>query len=115
MAVRSFITNVKHGDVLPLQRTVELKGIAFDGGIGVNKVEVSIDGGQNWRKAKLGEDLGRYSFREWTLPITFTNKGATQLMVRASNRAGETQPMHADWNPSGYRRHVVETSHVTVA
>ncbi|MND80725.1 TMAO/DMSO reductase [compost metagenome] len=115
LAVRSFITNVKHGDVLPLQRTVELKGIAFDGGIGVNKVEVSIDGGQNWRKAKLGEDLGRYSFREWTLPITFTNKGATQLMVRASNRAGETQPMHADWNPSGYRRHVVETSHVTVA
>ncbi len=115
LAVRSFITSVKHGDVLPLQKSVELKGIAFDGGIGVNKVQVSIDGGQSWREAKLGVDLGRYSFREWTLPITFTSEGATQLMVRATNRAGETQPMRADWNPSGYRRHVVETSHVTVA
>ncbi|MNY51000.1 Mo-co oxidoreductase dimerization domain protein [compost metagenome] len=100
---------------MPLKKSVELKGIAFDGGVGVNKVEVSIDGGKTWVEARLGEDLGRFSFREWTLPITFTSKGATQLMVRASNSAGETQPMKADWNPSGYRRHVVETSHVTVA
>jgi len=113
--VRSFITSVKHGDVLPLNKSVVLKGIAFDGGAGVNKVEVSIDGGKNWREAKLGQDLGRFSFREWTLPITFTSKGAMQLMVRASNSAGETQPLQADWNPGGYRRHVIETSHVTVA
>jgi hypothetical protein len=94
---------------------VVLKGIAFDGGVGVNKVEVSIDGGKTWRESTLGQDLGRYSFREWTLPITFTGKGATPLMVRASNSAGETQPLQADWNPAGYRRHVVETTHVTVA
>ncbi|MNC75331.1 Mo-co oxidoreductase dimerization domain protein [compost metagenome] len=78
-------------------------------------MEVSIDGGKTWRETMLGQDLGRFSFREWTLPITFTGKGATQLMVRASNSAGETQPLQADWNPAGYRRHVVETIHVTVA
>ena len=115
LPVRSFITSVKHGDVLPLKKSVVLKGIAFDGGVGVNKVEISIDGGKSWREARLGQDLGRFSFREWTLPITFTSKGATQLMVRASNSAGETQPLRADWNPGGYRRHVVETCHVTVA
>ncbi|MCY1454306.1 Mo-co oxidoreductase dimerization domain protein [compost metagenome] len=115
LPVRSFITSVKHGDVLPLNQRVLLKGIAFDGGAGVNKVEVSIDGGQRWREATLGEDLGRFSFREWTLAITFGSQGATQLMVRASNAAGETQPLRADWNPGGYRRHVVETTHVTVA
>lgn len=115
LPVRSFITSVKHCDVLPLNQSLELKGIAFDGGVGVNKVEVSIDGGATWRKSTLGQDLGRFSFREWTLPITFTRKGVTQLMVRASNRAGETQPLQADWNPGGYRRHVVETRHVTVA
>ncbi|UVM07356.1 molybdopterin-dependent oxidoreductase [Pseudomonas laurylsulfatiphila] len=115
LPVRSFITSVKHGDVLPLNQSLELKGIAFDGGVGVNKVEVSIDGGATWRKSTLGQDLGRFSFREWTLPITFTRKGVTQLMVRASNRAGETQPLQAGWNPGGYRRHVVETRHVTVA
>jgi DMSO/TMAO reductase YedYZ molybdopterin-dependent catalytic subunit len=115
LPVRSFITSVKQGDVLPLNKSVVLKGIAFDGGAGVNKVEISIDGGKVWREATLGQDLGRFSFREWTLAITFTSKGATQLMVRASNSAGETQPLQADWNPAGYRRHVIETSHVTVA
>ena len=115
LPVRSFITSVKQGQVLPLNKSVLLKGIAFDGGVGVNKVQVSIDGGQRWQDATLGEDLGRFSFREWTLPITFTHNGATQLMVRASNSAGETQPLRADWNPGGYRRHVVETPHVTVA
>ncbi|MCX2900188.1 molybdopterin-dependent oxidoreductase [Pseudomonas mandelii] len=115
LPVRSFITSLKQGDVLPLEESVVLKGIAFDGGAGINKVELSLDGGQSWREARLGEDLGRFSFREWTLAFTFTRKGATQLMVRASNRAGESQPLQADWNPGGYRRHVVETSHVTVA
>jgi DMSO/TMAO reductase YedYZ molybdopterin-dependent catalytic subunit len=115
LPVRSFITSVQHGDVLPLGKNVELKGIAFDGGAGVNKVEISSDGGQRWREAKLGQDLGRFSFREWTLAITFSSKGATRLMVRASNSAGETQPLQADWNPGGYRRHVVETYHLTVA
>lgn len=115
LPVRSFVTSIQHGDVLPLGKNVELKGIAFDGGVGVNKVEVSIDGGQRWREARLGQDLGRFSFREWTLAITFSSKGATQLMVRASNSAGETQPLQADWNPGGYRRHVVETYHLTVA
>ncbi|TDF80232.1 molybdopterin-dependent oxidoreductase [Pseudomonas sp. H9] len=115
LPVRSFITSVKHGDVLPRNQSVMLKGIAFDGGAGVNKVEVSVDGGRRWREATLGEDLGRFSFREWTLPLTFDAKGATQLMVRATNQAGETQSLKADWNPGGYRRHVVETTHVTVA
>lgn len=115
LPVRSFITSVQAGAVLPLNSGVLLKGIAFDGGAGVDKVEVSIDGGARWYRAALGADLGRFSFREWTLPITFSHKGATQLMVRATNAAGETQPMNADWNPGGYRRHVVETTHVTVA
>jgi len=115
MPVRSFITSISQGDVLPLNTSVVLKGIAFDGGDGIDKVQLSIDGGKSWREAQLGQDLGRFSFRQWTLPVTFTHKGATQLMVRASNRAGEIQPLRADWNPGGYRRHVVETSHVTVA
>ena len=115
LPVRSFITSLKHGDVLPRNKEVTLKGIAFDGGAGINKVEVSIDGGQRWREARLGQDLGRFSFREWTLPVSFTHQGAARLMVRASNRAGESQPLQADWNPGGYRRHVVETSHVTIA
>src|SRR5258707_8606662 len=66
--VRSFITNVSDGAKLRPGRTA-LKGIAFDGGKGIKEVAVSIDGGKTWTAAKLGKDLGKYSFREWKLPL----------------------------------------------
>ena len=115
LPVRSFITSVRDGAVLNFGRAVELKGIAFDSGLGLKRVEVSIDGGKSWRDATLGKDLGRYSFREWRIPANFGTRGAAVLMVRATNHQGETQPGVADWNPAGYRRHVVESTHVTIA
>ena len=115
LPVRSFITSVASGATLPTGRTVELKGIAFDHGAGLKTVEVSIDGGRNWLPATLGKDLGRYSFREWRLPVKFAQKGPAVLMVRASNQKGEVQPATADWNAAGYRRHVVESTPVKIA
>ena len=114
LAVRSFITSVVNGAKLPAGRTVELKGIAFDGGAGIKNVDVSIDGGREWRPAKLGHDLGRYSFREWRLPLNFAQRGDVVLMVRATNRQGEVQPTTATWNPAGYRRNVIESTAVTI-
>ena len=115
LPVRSFITSVAAGGVLPAGRSVELKGIAFDSGAGLASVNVSVDGGRTWREASLGADLGRYSFREWRLPVTFSAKGRAVLMVRAADRSGEVQPLEADWNPGGYRRHAVESTPVTIA
>ena len=115
LAVRSFITSIQNGGVLPRGRTVELKGIAFDGGSGVKRVEVSVDGGRSWRDATLGQDLGRFSFREWRAPVSFSSKGRALLMVRATSNKGEGQPSTADWNPAGYRRHVIESTSVVIA
>jgi sulfite dehydrogenase len=111
--VRSFITNVTDGAKLKAGATT-LKGIAFDGGKGIKEVAVSTDGGKNWLPAKLGKDLGKYSFREWKLPIKLA-AGSAELKVRATNNAGETQPMEPLWNPAGYLRNVVETVRVTAA
>jgi hypothetical protein len=91
-----------------------LRGIAFDGGQGIAEVIVSTDGGQNWRGAVLGEDHGRYSFREWKLAMT-PAAGMNSIKVRATNRIGESQPLEALWNPAGYMRNVVETVSVNVA
>ena len=111
--VRSFITNVIDGAKLKPGAT-KLKGIAFDGGKGIKEVAVSIDGGKTWTAAKLGKDLGKYSFREWTLPVKLA-AGSHELKVRATNNAGDTQPMDPLWNPAGYLRNVVETVRVTAA
>ena len=115
LTVRSFITNVKPGAALSVGRAVELKGVAFDSGHGIKTVEVSTDGGKHWRNAKLGDSLGRFSFREWRLPVTFEKKGKTQLMVRATSNNGEVQPEKASWNPAGYLRNVVESTPVIIA
>src|SRR6476659_9094557 len=111
--VRSFITSVRDGTKLRPGGTT-LKGIAFDGGKGIKEVAVSIDGGKSWTAAKLGKDLGKYSFREWKLPVKLA-AGSYELKVRATNNAGDTQPMEPTWNPAGYLRNVVETVRVTAA
>ena len=111
--VRSFITSVSDGAKLKPGGTT-LKGIAFDGGKGIKEVAVSIDGGKTWTPAKLGKDLGKYSFREWKLPVKLA-AGAHELKVRATNNAGDTQPTEPLWNPAGYLRNVVETVRVTAA
>jgi sulfite dehydrogenase len=111
--VRSFITNVTDGTKLKAGVTA-LKGIAFDGGKGIKDVAVSADGGKTWEPARLGKDLGKYSFREWSLPVKLS-KGDHELKVRATSNDGKTQPMEALWNPAGYLRNVVETVRVTAA
>ncbi|HTB03118.1 MAG TPA: molybdopterin-dependent oxidoreductase [Bradyrhizobium sp.] len=111
--VRSFITSVADGAKLK-SGGLTLKGIAFDGGKGIKEVAVTIDGGKTWTQAKLGKDLGKYSFREWKLKVKLA-AGDHELKVRATNNAGDTQPGEPSWNPAGYMRNVVETVRVTAA
>lgn len=113
--VRSFITSLSNGAKLKLQQSVQVKGIAFDGGSGIREVLFSADGGRNWREAELGKDLGRFSFREWTIPFTPERAGEHELKVKATNRIGQSQPLEPLWNPAGYMRNRVETVRVVAS
>jgi DMSO/TMAO reductase YedYZ molybdopterin-dependent catalytic subunit len=113
--VRSFITSLADGAKLKTGAETIVKGIAFDGGSGIREVAFSPDGGRTWREAKLGKDLGKYSFREWTIAFTPKQAGEHRLQVRATTNRGETQPAKARWNPAGYMRNVIETVRVEVA
>jgi hypothetical protein len=110
--VRSFITNYKDGDRVNAKEKISLKGIAFDGGYGIKEIFYSTDGGKIWRPAKLGKDLGKYSFRGWTTDPLNLSAGNHELKVRAINRVGDSQPIDPLWNPPGYMRNVVETVRV---
>lgn len=106
--VRSFLTSHVDGQKVPADRTLELRGIAFSGGDAIAHVLVSTDDGASWTQARLGQDLGRYSFREWRLGVSVP-PGRHAIRVRATTTAGETQPLQPLWNPAGYMRNVVET------
>ncbi len=112
--VRSFITSLADGAQLSAGQPVAVRGIAFDGGHGIRDVAYSIDGGASWQPATLGTELGRYSFREFRFGFT-PARGHHDLRVRAWNRAGQTQPLEASWQPAGYMRHVVESVRVTAS
>lgn len=112
MNVRSFITSHLDGATVKAGESQSLRGIAFDGGEGISGVQFSADGGRTWLETQLGEDLGKFSFREWMLPFTPLAKGETEWKVRAFNRVGQSQPLDPLWNPSGYMRNVVETTRI---
>ena len=92
LKVRSFITSVADGSRVPAGQPTALRGIAFDGGSGVKQVQVSADGGATWADAKLGQDLGKYSFRGWEAPVALA-AGRHALKVCALSNAGEVQPV----------------------
>lgn len=112
--VRSFITNLADGAKLAAGHEQMVRGIAFDGGHGIREVLFSEDDGRSWRAAQLGRDLGKFSFREWTLAFTPGKTGEVKLRCKATNVLGQSQPLEPLWNPAGYMRNVVETVTVNV-
>jgi len=114
MDVRSLIISPNNGQNLAAGKAIAIKGIAFDSGYGIQEVMVSTDNGASWRGAQLGKDLGNYSFREWSFQWTPPRRGQYSLMVRATNRVGESQPSEPLWNPAGYLRNVIEKIDVAV-
>ena len=57
------------------------------------KVEISCDGGKNWTKARLLDEVSENSWRFWEFEWkTPDQPGKTTLLARATDSAGRTQP-----------------------
>jgi sulfite dehydrogenase len=114
MTTRSLIIEPVQGTRIPLDKPVEITGIAFSGGYSIKDVIVSVDGGKTWKEAKLGQDKGRYSWIQWFYPWRPEKTGTYTLMARATNSIGESQPFEGLWNPSGYLWNKIEKTEVVV-
>ena len=114
MVVNSLITSLRSGQQIAVGRPIEVRGLAWDGGSGIAKVEVSVDGGQSWAAAKLGKDLGRYSFRPFALSAPTKERGARVVMARATGVSGRTQVEQLLHNPAGYHHNVIQRVYVEV-
>jgi DMSO/TMAO reductase YedYZ molybdopterin-dependent catalytic subunit len=114
MPVRSFLISPDGSSKIPEGMSVTLRGIAFSGFGRISSVEISDDGGKNWRSAKLGEDHGTYSFRTWETPWTANSPGKHTLAVRATDEKGNTQTDEPVWNPGGYLWNRIERQVIVV-
>jgi sulfite dehydrogenase len=114
MNVRSLFAKPLAGERIARGQAYGVEGVAFDGGSGIARVELSTDGGASFRDAQLGDDLGKYSWRRWRATWTPTTAGAAILVVRATSVAGEVQRSTPRWNRAGYMKNDPEHMQVTV-
>ena len=92
-----------------------IEGVAWDRGHGIKQVEVSLDGGESWKRAALGKDLGRFAFRSFRYDTGKIAPGTYMVSSRATSNAGETQAGTLKFNPAGYHNNVPQMIPVTVA
>lgn len=116
MNLKSFVTGPS-GDAPVRAGIVQIHGVAFSGTSAVKAVEVSLDGGSNWRPASFfGPLIGPFAWRQFVLPARL-GAGSHTLASRAIGFDGEVQPELRIENErayahNGWRDHAVK---VTVA
>lgn len=110
--VKSLVGSVSDGDVLR-KGVQRLTGVAFSGEAGIDRVELSFDGGKSWTKAELDRASTPYGFRvfrhEWK-----AEPGSYQIACRATDSTGATQPETPVWNPGGYLYNAIDRVKVEV-
>lgn len=91
-----------------------VEGRAWSGRAPVTRVEFSDDGGSTWAETSLEEAGGLYSWRRWTYTWDARRQGEYELCVRATDAAGNEQPVDNDWNLEGVENNAVQRVRVVV-
>ncbi len=101
MRVRSLITSPAAGDVVSTG-DVDVQGVAWSGTGPVTGVDVSADGGESWHPAELEPASSPYAAQRWSHRWRPAAPGEHTLRARATDAAGNRQPLRPPWNRLGY-------------
>jgi sulfane dehydrogenase subunit SoxC len=108
--VPDFMTRERHLAAGP----TTLAGRAWSGYGAIERVELSTDGGESFEPARLDEPLGDHAWRGWRFDW-HAEPGEYVVCSRATDAAGNTQPLAPPWNLKGYANNAVERIPVVVA
>jgi DMSO/TMAO reductase YedYZ molybdopterin-dependent catalytic subunit len=93
---------------------VLLEGRAWSGRAPITRVEVSTDGGETWADAELTREIdGLWAWCGWSSPWN-AEPGEHVLCCRATDKAGDQQPLEPEWNLGGYENNAVQRVPVLV-
>ncbi len=112
---RSFVTNLKPGDSVPVGAPQLVRGIAFGGDRGVAAVDLSLDGGRTWQNHGPRQRRGHLRLPAMADHDSIPARGAHTVMARCTNTDRVMQPMRRVWNPGGYMSNQVETLDLVAA
>lgn len=108
--INSAISSPAHGERIPVDsKTYTVKGYAYTGGgHAITRVEVSLDGGYEWRLCNVVRPCAPNMYGKqwcwffWNLEVdTAELAGAKEVMCRAWDQANNTQPRDFTWNLMG--------------
>jgi len=105
--IPDFFTRRRFVDAGP----VRLAGRAWSGSGPIARVEVGVDG--TWADADLDRPVGDYAWRGWSFQWQATT-GDHELSCRATDAAGEVQPVEQPWNYQGVGNNLVQRVAVSV-
>ena len=88
---KSVITTPSGGQVLLDRGFYNISGLAWSGRGKVRQVDVSVDGGRNWRKARLETPVLDKCLTRFSLDWVWDGK-PTIVMSRATDDTGYVQP-----------------------
>jgi sulfane dehydrogenase subunit SoxC len=93
--VKSVVTSPSGGQVLLARGFTNITGLAWSGRGKVRKVDVSVDGGRNWRPARLETPILSKCLTRFNCDWTWDGRPAL-LMSRATDETGHIQPTYAE-------------------
>ena len=103
MPVKSLITFPKSGIEHKAGDSLAVRGHAWVGDDRIRRVDVSIDFGATWQKARLERPANRLAWQHWNAELEFPQQGYYEVWARATDASGRSQPMVMPaWNPKGY-------------
>ncbi|MET9443645.1 sulfite oxidase [Streptomyces sp. NPDC006610] len=102
------------GAAFPAGAGQVLHGRSWSGAGAIARVDVSTDGGANWRPARLHDRPRPDSWTRWSVPWRPVAPGPVELLARATDTAGRSQPDVAVPNAQGYLFDAVVRHPVTV-
>jgi sulfite dehydrogenase (cytochrome) subunit A len=114
VVVNSLIADPLEGEQVD-RSGFDVRGVAWDHGSGINRVEISLDGGHSWQDALLDRPLGPYAYRRFILQTGPLRPGTYPLLSRATSHSGERQAERLKVNPGGYHNNVPRPISVVVA
>jgi sulfane dehydrogenase subunit SoxC len=91
----------------------EIVGKAWSGVAPVTTVEFSTDGGRTWEPTRLSAPPAAYVWQTWRTAWKAT-PGRHVLCARATDAAGQVQPLEPVWNLQGMGINAVQRVEVTV-
>ena len=94
--------------------TQVIDGRAWSGRAPIATVDFSADGGETWSQAELEHAVSPYAWRGWTARWEADRAGEFELCARATDAAGNVQPLEQSWNLEGVQNNAVQRVRVVV-